>query len=713
MFMKARAFWGRILAVVTLAVITACSDTPTQPPQQLDDNTFGFNPNGQNSGRPSAGIGILGRLEEVRGSSLVLRQQALDFKPDPSMKDARGWHELPIGTAGEQLVVLIEEDTRVVLGGQDVVLNALQPGTLLIALGTPHDGNLKATLVSDLAQPRQPPADLRPLVGDNPDPSRSSHPRIAPFSPPRVLSLCMGQDFDHGGSVDEFQGCWGGPTVADDLNIPDVPLFCPLVGCFMVDRLSYTLALGGWNFAFPFQFNATAPALVYHVPGSVNLGLQALDATAGAFTFVGGLGIDFGLNIDFCSLPGCYDVGTYHVSALSTIHQATSKAPFTGQILRIDEVSCPSIGLLTIVDVPIDPLALGLCEDLSFKGKPFTTMVRAERTQPYASRLVTFDGPAQTIQVRPNASSLRVVYDDFEYIPDLAMGFYFRLKSFGVTLVESPSIPIADGPFHAVTTPFPMSGSVFTVATEPYSSPANYLYQPAEREFTVEVQPAPTRLAIISSQTLAEGTPVRARLQEEYDGSPIAGRLVTFTADGEGRVVNVGGVTDAQGVARAILPGGEYAVTATFGGSDVYLPSTAHQEPVFVYLPTSFVIWGGNAGGVQAGQTYLFWGSQWWKAITGGDFQGNASFKGYAVPINQVTWMSPPGNAVRPPATLPPLIGVIVSTSIRGNGQHATGNIAGVVVLRVQNPGSYQPDPGHAAYGVMKMPLMPEPNGER
>src|SRR5205823_13593054 len=57
---------------------------------------------------------------------------------------------------------------------------------------------------------------------------------------------------------------------------------------------------------------------------------------------------------------------------------------------------------------------------------------------------------------------------------------------------------------------------------------------------------------------------------------------------------------------------------------------------------------------------------------------------------------------VHPPAlSAGSLIEVLVSTSINKTGSTIYGNIAGIVVLRVDNPTTHAPDPGHAGFGTI------------
>lgn len=107
------------------------------------------------------------------------------------------------------------------------------------------------------------------------------------------------------------------------------------------------------------------------------------------------------------------------------------------------------------------------------------------------------------------------------------------------------------------------------------------------------------------------------------------------------------------------------------------------------------------ADAVKIGQDYMFWGVQWSKQVTAGDFQANASFKGYAETMTALTWTTSPGNSSNPPASVSSYISVIVATHIAKNGSTISGNVAEVVILRVDNHASYRPDPGNPGSGVM------------
>lgn len=420
------------------------------------------------------------------------------------------------------------------------------------------------------------------------------------------------------------------------------------------------------------------------------------------------------MNVDFCTLNlqleiVCSDLGTFHLSILSMIHQTTLAGPLkSNQRLEIAEVGCPSVGVLVIPNVPIDPLALGLCEDLDLVGRSFNTMATLEGTSPTADGFRAFDGTAQTVAVRPDAASVNVFFSEFSWAPEMEVGFFFRLKSFGITLWDSPTVPIDGGAWPAVSTPFP--GTDFTVATDPESPISNpsYLFQPTVATVaSFSVAPAPTQLTILSSATLAEGSPVVARLTESFDGSPISGVQLRFIVTTGGVIQQTFAMTNVNGVAQTVLPNGEHSVVVQFLGSAVYVPSSAAQSPVWVYRPTMFVIWGGNAEGIAVGGRYNFWGSQWHKQVTGGAYSADGSFKGHAFSVTGPSWIGAPGNTILPPAQLANYIGVIVATEAALDGVNTVGNVAAHVILRVEDPASYQLNPGHPAWGVMTTQIAP------
>ncbi len=147
---------------------------------------------------------------------------------------------------------------------------------------------------------------------------------------------------------------------------------------------------------------------------------------------------------------------------------------------------------------------------------------------------------------------------------------------------------------------------------------------------------------------------------------------------------------DAAGRSRALIAAGALAALLALG-----LSAQARAEG-------NFVIGNQNA----APRTPVeFWGAQWWKlnSLSGGS--APASFKGFAnsvvgAPSCGSTWTTDPGNSSGPPAApLPPLIEVIVSSTITKSGRIISGDVSEVALLETE-PG-YGPNPGHAGTGTV------------
>ncbi len=121
---------------------------------------------------------------------------------------------------------------------------------------------------------------------------------------------------------------------------------------------------------------------------------------------------------------------------------------------------------------------------------------------------------------------------------------------------------------------------------------------------------------------------------------------------------------------------------------------------------TLFAIGGGAfvVGNQSAIGAVTFWGAQWWKlnSLSGGS--APAAFKGFAsaptVPACGTGWTTGPGNSPPPPAgPLPPLMGVIVASSISKSGSTISGNTVHIVI--VQTNLGYDSNPGHAGTGTV------------
>lgn len=664
------------------------------------------------------GVGTLGRIDTIKPQEqgLVLIQEGFDVEaldaPGNSLRSAR--HDLAIGARHARLQVQIRDHTTIWIDGAEATVGDLSEGLLVLVVGRVTGAALHADLITDLSGPS-----IDPDVSDELD-FALPPPAFEPFDPDdadsdlvfdiATTSLCLGQNLPYDApAILDFQGCWGGPNASGGVSLGFIPLVCPFAGCVGIDRVSYTAALGGWGFAFPFEFAVTTDEnLVYHVPGPVQVQVVPHGAGADALSFSGGLGLEFGIRFRWQGPFGGYSLGTVRVSAYSSIQQSSGAAPLTGQRLDITSTSCPGVAVIPLKGFPIDPLSVSLCNDLALGGSPFVSDIHVAGGTTPGPFPVEFGPGLHTLTVRPTAMGVDVMLDAFEWVPELQNGLYFQVSAFTKRLVRTPTVQLGSGHWPAITPAFPTRP--FTVATAPpgSGSSSTYLHQPTTTGwFAFDVDPAPTVVEITSPPLLEEGQPLTMRLSEAYDRSPIATETLIVTTHGlEGSAGGVAhAVTDHDGIARLFLAPGEYALQVAYAGAETYEPSEASMGLVTVYRPTTFTVWGGNASGLAIGEVRQFWGSGWSQQVTGGDFGGNARFHGFVEPVEEALWRSPPGNAVVRPDEMVDVISVIVVTETVDHGAEVIGNIDGYAVLRVLDPASYGPGSGQQTWGVVRLHL--------
>ncbi|PYQ48457.1 MAG: hypothetical protein DMF59_15990 [Acidobacteria bacterium] len=263
-----------------------------------------------------------------------------------------------------------------------------------------------------------------------------------------------------------------------------------------------------------------------------------------------------------------------------------------------------------------------------------------------------------------------------------------------------------------------IANTTFTVSATPGSVPLLISFGTTQTTATIVVDRDNTNLSYTGSIFLATGNVnLSARLTHggaDHPPLPVANRPIDFTL---GTHVATG-VTDANGVATvnmviadAEVGGG--VVVVRFAG-DAFYRESQDSRATFAFQGSAFVIWGGNATKPTIGQTVNFWGDQWVTQVTGGEWDSNASFKGWSL-VNTTSdlcqadarisaaptltpgcWDSKTGNS-DPPAQLPRYISAIVSTAIKKSNDVVYGNIAGHVVIEVQSP--YDNNPGHPGLG--------------
>ena len=246
----------------------------------------------------------------------------------------------------------------------------------------------------------------------------------------------------------------------------------------------------------------------------------------------------------------------------------------------------------------------------------------------------------------------------------------------------------------------------------PYTVTATFagagLFQPSSASTAFTITREETTLSYTGDTVIANNTTAHLSGVLLEDGTvPIAGRTVVFTLGTGATAQSCSGVTDGAGVVACDIfpvnqPSGPGVVTANFAGDAFYLPSSASATTIiFAFLDHGAFVVGDetDTGSVE------FWGHSWSRdnVLSGGPAPN--SFKGFAAAISTNppacadTWTSRPGNSSRPPDTLPPFMGVVVSSSITKSGSTISGDVPEIVVV-TPNPG-YEPDPGHPGTGTV------------
>ncbi len=256
---------------------------------------------------------------------------------------------------------------------------------------------------------------------------------------------------------------------------------------------------------------------------------------------------------------------------------------------------------------------------------------------------------------------------------------------------------------------------------------------PASASATVVITRAETVTRFLGPTLLQAGEPqqVRATLLRAHNLMPVVGRTLLFEAGD----VRATGTTDAAGVATVSLAWnsvttGPVALRISFAGDDFHAPSF-DESRITRYLPTSFVLWGGNTPGLRPGQRVNFWGHSWQAQVEAGEYAAHAEFKGFAevskafalcqpaartvdaLRFSPECWSSKGGQSA-PPARLPEYIGVLVSSSIAKAGEQVYGNVAALAVVKVEAKPAYGPVPGKPGWGTLVAvieggPLFPAP----
>lgn len=159
---------------------------------------------------------------------------------------------------------------------------------------------------------------------------------------------------------------------------------------------------------------------------------------------------------------------------------------------------------------------------------------------------------------------------------------------------------------------------------------------------------------------------------------------------------------------------GTFMVTTTINDVGGSTTSISCNVVIFAFATSSgatFVVGDLTVPPANLSLNAYFWGSQWdqMNPMSGmgpspSSFKGFAGFEnnflGFPPPTCPSNWSSDTGNSTPPPpAPLPAVIGVIVSSNITQNGSVIEGNTVHIVIVQT-NPG-YAPDPGNPGTGTI------------
>lgn len=233
----------------------------------------------------------------------------------------------------------------------------------------------------------------------------------------------------------------------------------------------------------------------------------------------------------------------------------------------------------------------------------------------------------------------------------------------------------------------PASGSAFGLGATTVTCSATDRTVTTTRSFTVTVNaPAPT-----------------ITVPADIIVAPATTAVVAYTATASSVVDGSLAVTCVPPSGSTFLLGTTVVACTTVDRRGVSVSRTFNVTVVNVaFVPTQFVIWGGNERGVQVGQHVVFWGEHWWDQVNLPEKSRIKEFKGWAATMDRMIWTTKGGNA-KPPETLPTYISVIITTSVERTGADdkgkVRGNVVGHAVLRVDAP--YRDEPGRPVSGVV------------
>jgi sugar lactone lactonase YvrE len=196
----------------------------------------------------------------------------------------------------------------------------------------------------------------------------------------------------------------------------------------------------------------------------------------------------------------------------------------------------------------------------------------------------------------------------------------------------------------------------------------------------------------------------------------LGGKSITFTLGSGAGAQTCSATTAAAGTASCTItmisqPPGTVPLSVTFAGNSYYVPASTPSgtgaPTITVANPTGngeFLIGNISAGTPTVGNKVYFWGSQWASMNQfAGPFFAPPSLKGFVSGPKPITcgssWSTGTGASPMPPATIPSVIYVAVTSQASKVGSSIVGNVTHVVAVKV-NPG-YQNNPQFPGTGTI------------
>jgi hypothetical protein len=208
---------------------------------------------------------------------------------------------------------------------------------------------------------------------------------------------------------------------------------------------------------------------------------------------------------------------------------------------------------------------------------------------------------------------------------------------------------------------------------------------------TFVVRREETTTTYLGPTTILAGSPVtlRARLTEDAT-APLAGRSLTLGLGAQHCVATTGpgGVASCSLTYAGML--GPVPLVAQFAGDTDYRPSVANASAIVFAFPAAGATFAVGDGTVASTTTVTWWGAHWstQNALSGG--AAPASFKGFAASVSLPPascggpWVTAP--SASPPTSVPPYMGVVVTSSATKSSNTVSGSAASIVVVRT-DPG--------------------------